>query len=147
MHSLFYISLSLIPVAGAARVVAGIVEQARARNRELGVTGALVFTGKHFAQLLEGEREVVDETMSRVIADPRHTDIRILETRSLERRLFDGWSLAYSGAARFLQAQVDSVLAADARNLRREVDRLTYVMREMHKAGGIAHRDFADAKQ
>lgn len=58
--------------------VGAIFGVARRRNPALGVTGALVFDGECFAQLIEGERHVVRALAQRIGADPRHADLRVL---------------------------------------------------------------------
>jgi hypothetical protein len=49
-----------------------IVQSARRRNGQLGLTGVLVFDGERFCHLLEGPEPAFAEVMQRIEADPRH---------------------------------------------------------------------------
>ena len=59
-------------------VVKEIVDVARRSNPALGITGALLFDGERFCQLLEGGEPEVRALMSRIAADSRHTGVRVL---------------------------------------------------------------------
>ena len=59
-------------------VVKEIVEVARRSNPALGITGALLFDGERFCQLLEGGEAEVRGLMDRIAADARHTRVRVL---------------------------------------------------------------------
>jgi len=61
------------------------------------VTGALLATDKCFAQVLEGEQEVVEETYGRITRDPRHQDIVLLLTEPIAARQFPDFSMPYIG--------------------------------------------------
>jgi len=73
-------------------VVADVLRAARAFNRHNGISGALLFDGEHFAQLLEGHASAVQALARRIEADPRHTgvDVRIEEVGRLEQ-VFEQW--------------------------------------------------------
>jgi hypothetical protein len=107
IHALLYVSRALVAGAAADAAVEAIVRVSRERNDALAVTGALLFSGGHFAQWLEGSRESVEELMASIARDQRHTDIAILEVGSAPARRFPDWTLAYAGRSTF----VDSALA------------------------------------
>lgn len=56
------------------------------RNAAQEITGMLLFTGRHFAQLLEGEADTLTATLARIKADPRHERMRVLIDRPLSQR-------------------------------------------------------------
>lgn len=87
---LFYVSRS----TAEPRQVEEILAASRAANTRSGLTGALLFTGGHFAQLLEGDSVAVDATMERIVQDPRHADIRSLLRNCITGRRFADWSMA-----------------------------------------------------
>lgn len=94
LHQLFYISRSLADADAIEPILAG----ARQYNRRHGVSGALLFTGGHFAQLLEGTLPALQQTMARIEGDPRHEALRrLLEGRIAERRYRD-WDMAFLSA-------------------------------------------------
>ena len=102
LHALLYASRALVAGAAADAAVEDIVRISRQRNDALGVTGALLFSGGHFAQWLEGSRESVEALMHSIGRDPRHTDIVILEAGPAAARRFPDWTLAYAGRSTFV---------------------------------------------
>jgi hypothetical protein len=78
------------------RHIAELVQQARRRNRELGVTSLLVFDGARFCQLLEGGLEAVTALAGIIERDARHSDYTELHSGSQPGpRRFPGWDLAF----------------------------------------------------
>jgi hypothetical protein len=72
-----------------------ILESCVSHNKENGITGMLLYATGTFLQVLEGEKQAVDETMSRVFADPRHYDVKVLIQEPIEERHFSQWSMGY----------------------------------------------------
>jgi hypothetical protein len=105
-----YASRSLLPGAWADRAIDDIVSASRARNAELDVTGALLFTGGWFAQFIEGSADAVAELRDSIGRDRRHADVKTLRSDRLSERIFDGWSLAYAGPSLFVTRQVNAAL-------------------------------------
>lgn len=93
MIQLCYISTARPQVQ--AEAVDGILAQSRRNNRRVGVTGLLLFNGKRFLQVLEGEPALVEQAYKRIGTDPRHFAIVKLSERTIEKREFDGWNMAY----------------------------------------------------
>ncbi len=110
LYSLLYVSRSLVTGQTGETAVADIVGIARQRNAELGVRGALLFTGARFAQVLEGSRAAVEELMTSIDRDPRHTDIVIIQAGDIPRPRFAKWALAYSGPSIFVSLTVARAL-------------------------------------
>jgi hypothetical protein len=75
-----------------------MLEQARLRNDALGVTGLLVHKDGRFMQVLEGPEHSVQNRLDAIMLDPRHTRIRSLVREEIDRRRFEGWSMAYRTA-------------------------------------------------
>ena len=97
MIELIYTSRSTLGADERDREVEGIVSAARRRNLKLRVTGALLFDGARFAQLLEGDEAAIDELMADITRDPRHDQLQIASRRGVDTRSFATWSMAYSG--------------------------------------------------
>ncbi len=106
--TLTYVSVSRIPESQSIAAVNEIVATSRKRNEADGITGALIFTGTDFAQTLEGPEEAVLTLMDRIRADPRHTDIEVVHEASKNLRMFQDWSMAYSGLTSFVRRQVEA---------------------------------------
>jgi hypothetical protein len=78
--------------------VAHILDVARQRNSEAGITGALMFNSGCFAQVLEGSLSAIEETFERIQCDSRHAEVVVLSFEPVDSRSFDSWSMAYVGA-------------------------------------------------
>jgi hypothetical protein len=62
-------------------------------NRLADVSGLLVAHDGWFVQVLEGPNAHVGAAMARISADPRHTDVVVLDRCLAECRAFRDWSL------------------------------------------------------
>lgn len=65
-----------------------ILRRARENNFRRAVTGFLVFDGMFFAQMLEGEAEVLDHLMATLATDDRHSALRLLLHEPIADRHF-----------------------------------------------------------
>ena len=104
-----YASICTLDRGDAPDAVRAIVEISRPRNASLGVTGALIWTGDRFAQFLEGPHAAIDALRDSIARDPRHQTVQTLEASQAPARTFDGWSLAYSGTASFVEREVKRI--------------------------------------
>lgn len=93
---LVYTSLAPSPVS--SKDLMDILEVARFRNRSALITGLLCFADQRFLQVLEGPPDAVCETFYRILRDPRHAEVRLLEFSHSPQRLFDDWSMGFAGA-------------------------------------------------
>ena len=75
-----------------------ILMQARENNARNGITGALICRDDLFLQILEGPRDLVTSTFSRILRDERHVDIVNLLSGEIDRRLFPKWSMRHDPA-------------------------------------------------
>lgn len=78
--------------------VFGLIAKARTANKARGITGALLYDKGIFLQFLEGPAENLDPTVKAIMADPRHTDLRILLREPIRERLFADWSMGHAEA-------------------------------------------------
>jgi hypothetical protein len=106
LTSLLYVSRSRLELPRQEVEVDAIVAASLPRNRQLDITGALVFTERHFAQYFEGPRASVDELMASIRRDPRHHDIDVVLERELAARRFAAWAMAYAGPSTFVAGNV-----------------------------------------
>lgn len=73
--------------------VTEIADNAIPRNAALGVTGVLKFDGLSFVQILEGADGAVDQLMTSIRKDPRHSNVQVLGQWPVRVRLFPDWSM------------------------------------------------------
>jgi len=88
-----------------AAEVAEILAVSRANNARDGVTGALLYSEGCFAQVLEGDLDVVQRTFERIQRDMRHGDVIVLEARRAETRMFGMWDMALAEPADPIKAK------------------------------------------
>ena len=81
-----------------------IADVSRRNNKKLGVTGALCSSPRGFLQILEGPPEAVNELYNRIVRDPRHADVSLLEYVKVPFREFENWSMAYVRTDEIAQA-------------------------------------------
>lgn len=111
LRALLYVSRAALTAHLATGVVHQMVKDSLERNRRLGITGALIFTGGHFAQALEGPRVSISELMTSIRRDDRHRDITILADGAATTRRFEAWALAFDGQSRYLDRTLKRLLS------------------------------------
>lgn len=107
-----YVSTAAISCAEAEQVVDEIVRLSRSRNAALAVTGALIFSGDSFAQVIEGPTDAIVEMRAAISRDTRHCEILTVADNRQRERDFADWSLAYSGTALFVARELDRIRVA-----------------------------------
>jgi hypothetical protein len=112
MISLIYISQSLIERPDRTEVLDQIEAASIARNSMLDLTGLLIASPNHFAQLLEGPILSVWAVMSSIMADPRHTDVRIVRDARVGKPCCPNWRMARFDSEAFGNAWISPLLLA-----------------------------------
>lgn len=75
--------------------VDSMVSRSRVKNAQRGITGGLIFTGQHFAQVLEGPTPVVLGLMEAICDDQRHDTVKPVLREELLARRFSMWTMGY----------------------------------------------------
>ena len=68
-----------------------ILDQSQCNNEHRGITGFLLFNGRNFLQLIEGEAESLNALMRRLAVDPRHSGIAKLTDKDVPGRCCAEW--------------------------------------------------------
>ena len=87
--------VSTITQALVPKDIERILDDALRLNAKNNVTGLLCFNHKYFLQCLEGSRKTVNETYHRILQDPRHTDVVMLDYQEIVSREYPQWSMGY----------------------------------------------------
>lgn len=93
MFELLYTSVS--PKGLSEPELMALLQAARCKNQDIGVTGMLVYHDREIMQLLEGEENTVKNLYQSILTDNRHTSVELLYQGSVENRAFSGWSMAF----------------------------------------------------
>jgi len=72
-----------------------LLAQSRRSNHEHDLTGMLLYRRGRFFQVLEGPQDAVDELMTKIRRDPRHTGVRVLLSERVDERRFTEWTMGY----------------------------------------------------
>ena len=91
MYRLYYIS-NVSPFFNPETLVE-LCEKSAAKNRGLGIGGALIFNGTNFGQILEGEKEQVLALSEQISRDVRHTGYNIVKARDVSERYYKDWGM------------------------------------------------------
>jgi hypothetical protein len=89
----FYVSRATNPFDTAS--IDSLLQRSRRSNEGLRITGCLLFSGRCFAQVLEGERSAVLALARRIASDPRHADVRVVNEGARPGRDYAGWAMGY----------------------------------------------------
>jgi len=98
-----------------------ILMQARENNARNGITGALICREDVFLQILEGPRDLVTSTFSRILRDDRHVDVVNLLSIEIDRRLFPKWSMRHDPAQSWMWTPEEVARGAIGRASDREI--------------------------
>ena len=95
---LLYASRATRPITPGAHE--SILEQSRAHNPKLGITGVLCYSDDVFIQVLEGGRDEVCELYNTIARDDRHQNVRILSFEEIRERRFGNWTMGQVNLAK-----------------------------------------------
>lgn len=72
-----------------------ILRISRRDNAAQNVTGFLLRTARHFAQILEGEEPIITRLFEKIARDHRHSDVTLWQSGHRPARQFAQWSMGY----------------------------------------------------
>ena len=71
--------------------IEGLKNSAETFNKEKAVTGCLLLINGFFLQTIEGHADVVNSLYAKIMTDPRHHSLRILQYNQIVKRCFIDW--------------------------------------------------------
>jgi Sensors of blue-light using FAD len=107
-----YVSNSQLSIAEMRIELEFIVDASRSRNQALGVTGALLFTGLRFLQIIEGPAPAVALLKEAISRDCRHARVSTLDEGVDGPRRYASWALAYDGPSPFVEKVIERATTA-----------------------------------
>ena len=69
--------------------------ESRELNRDHGITGLLIYVGRHFMQCIEGKDEEIGQLVRNISADARNESFTRLLDREVAERAFPAWSMGF----------------------------------------------------
>jgi hypothetical protein len=106
---------------GESDLLPAILEAAVRNNKQMNVTGMLLYADGNVMQVLEGEKAVVLELFQTIKLDKRHSGIFVLVEQEIAARQFASWSMGFKhikeadlakfpAAAQIFKARQDEIL-------------------------------------
>ena len=77
-----------------------LLQGARARNVDCGLTGMLLYAEGSFFQVLEGEADAVDALYAKIERDQRHDQVTLIIREPIPKRYFDDWTMGFYKVSR-----------------------------------------------
>lgn len=75
--------------------ISALLSKARSTNRDLELSGLLLYNQYSFLQILEGDEPLVRWKYSRILNDPRHQKVTVLFEQYLQNPGFSGWDMGF----------------------------------------------------
>jgi hypothetical protein len=94
MRAIIFFSTAVAPMSEQDLTALGA--ECAENDRNVGITGMLLHKGGDFLQIIEGSRAVIGDMYARILADPRHTNIRLISDREVPHREFDGEAVGFT---------------------------------------------------
>lgn len=76
--------------------VARILAKSRNNNRQNGLVGVLYFGDGVFFQCLEGEEDAVNNLLTKLEADRRHKDLKVISKKYIDKLSFGEWAMKFA---------------------------------------------------
>lgn len=105
-----------------------LLEKARSKNQELGITGMLIHRGGNFIQYIEGDEEKVKSLYASICADRRHSGVILMAEGETKDRQFGEWAMDLRTAGK-KSSFSDEELANDPEGVKALLDSFVNNMR------------------
>ncbi|WP_294532175.1 phosphate-starvation-inducible PsiE family protein [uncultured Rhodoblastus sp.] len=93
MIEISYISAATNPMS--TQDLLDLLQKSRENNANNGITGMLLYGNGAFLQVLEGDERVVDALIATIRKDPRHTNLKMIYRKNIERRQYSDWTMGF----------------------------------------------------
>ena len=85
--------VSMVDPQTTPAIVREMARQASTANEANGITGALIYNGRNFFQIIEGPHSELRTLMRRIFHDTRHYNVQMHFDADVTERCFAGWGL------------------------------------------------------
>lgn len=110
LERVIYVSTAT-QAAPSLQSVADIIGVSNRNNRRDEITGVLVIGDGVFLQVLEGARQDLDRALARILADPRHKNLKTLDQCGIKERAFAEWGMVGAPIRPKQQIVMDELIA------------------------------------
>jgi hypothetical protein len=126
-----------------------LLTYARKHNASIGVTGLLLFQGRHFLQVLEGDAETVRGLFKHICADPRHDNIALLFEELVSERQYRDWSMGFQAldGSEWMEFPNDDGSEKDLRSMAEAMGRAKELLLYVRRQGLDPSKDVATPEE
>ena len=93
MKRIVYLSQHAQPITAAE--LTSILNTARRKNLTSELTGILISHKTRFFQVLEGPPSELDRTYAKILKDPRHCNMQLIDACLVQERAFSNWRMGF----------------------------------------------------
>lgn len=93
MKYIIYVSCETVSFSGED--LKKLLETSRKNNKQLNITGMLLYAEGNFIQVIEGEESAIKALYTKIKMDERHKAFSILLQGNIEKRSFAEWSMGF----------------------------------------------------
>lgn len=135
LQAIVYVSSAVQPLETPQ--IEHLLERARARNAEYGITGLLLYADGSFMQYIEGPHDALMRVYDIILADPLHRRLIELLREPVAQREFAGWSMAYRtpGVKEFMELADAQWLTSDHADATRDASPGRLLLRRFWSVG------------
>ncbi len=114
LYNLAYISKNAIrgTPEKTQEQIRNILATAHKNNSAKNITGALLYSGGYFCQVIEGSQENLEDLFESIQMDPRHSDVTVLQFEPIQSRSFGEWAMALVGIEDNMRFDIEGVRAS-----------------------------------
>lgn len=111
LYNLAYISKNMIKGSPdqVKSEIRDILAAAHRNNPRLNITGALLYSGGYFCQVIEGPEDVLEELFETIQMDNRHGEVTVLHFEPTETRGFSEWAMALAGIEDKMRFDIEGI--------------------------------------
>ncbi|WP_430400504.1 BLUF domain-containing protein [Flavobacterium sp.] len=73
-----------------------LLQKSRFNNAQKNITGLLLYSEGNFIQILEGNKDEIQNTFEKIKLDNRHKNIITVINEPIKKRTFSDWKMGYS---------------------------------------------------
>jgi hypothetical protein len=88
LHRIVFVSQAVGQTGQSVQSLAQILGVSERNNRRDEIGAALLFHGDEIVQVAEGARVDLDRMLRRVVADPRHAELEVIDDRPVMQRRY-----------------------------------------------------------
>lgn len=105
-----------------------VLKVSRTNNKKYNVTGILLYCQGTFMQVLEGDKNSIDQIYKAIELDTRHKNVIKLASGISKKRSFPDWSMAFASVTPETLQEIEGFLSSPDQNLYDNTDHITISM-------------------